>query len=161
MSDIAPLFSGEVQFVTYADSSKGGPRVTLRLPDRDQLQAFIGKEGRRFMAVLVEIGDDEQPVPAQQVEQKPKGGELAKLAGILCEDPTFRTWLKREHAYVWSMNEVDGKGIADVAASTLRAVCLIDSRAKLDNDKTAATRFHDLIRKPFHAWSRSERMEVA
>lgn len=62
-------FSGEIQFVGWKDSHKQGPLVTFRLSDSSELDAFRGltvrkgnQAGQRFMAALVEIGDDERPV---------------------------------------------------------------------------------------------------
>jgi hypothetical protein len=58
---IEPVFSGEVQFRRYSDTSTQGQQIVLQVEDRESLRPFIGLEGKRFMAVLVAIGDDEQP----------------------------------------------------------------------------------------------------
>lgn len=138
-----PTFSGEVQFAGYSDSSRSGPRVTLRLAERADLERFVGCEGKRFMAVLVEIGPDEQPVP----EDKPKGGERAKWCALRCQEPEFQQFLRRSFPLAWS----HGMGDTDVhrAASVIRAVCLIGSRVELDNDPVSAARFDKLIRMPW------------
>ncbi len=143
---MTPLHSGEVQFVTFADSSKGGPRITLRLSDREELEAFVGMEGRRFMLALVLIGDDETPAepPAPKAEpEKPKGGELAKLAGMWCNDPEFQKWLtKNQNAKV----PYD----AETAAAVVRAWCGISTRAQLDHIPLAASHFKHYFRDPYH-----------
>jgi hypothetical protein len=74
--------------------------------------------------------------PAPEVE-KPKGGELAKLAGILCADPRFQDWLSTP----------DEEG----AARIVRARCCIESRAELDHNTKAAAIFHESFRKPWAA----------
>lgn len=158
-------FEGEVQFAGYTDSSRNGPRVTLRLADRDELQRFVGLEGKRFMVALVEIGDDGKPVgggPAEpetqdaanrrmrgQLDAMPvaKGGPLAMLAGQLCEDPAFQAWMAIRYRHAVDRNAPPAKA----TAALVRWVCEVDSRAKLDHDLAAADRFHTYIRKPYLA----------
>lgn len=142
---ITPAFSGEVQFAGYADSSRSGPRITLRLSEREDLQAFVGKEGKRYMLALVEIGEDERPV--QPEPEKPKGGALAKLAGMWCESPDFQEWITTTGFpdAVWP----SGNSAAECAANGIRAICRIESRAELDNDPAAEERFQRLIRGPY------------
>lgn len=68
-------------------------------------------------------------------KEKPKGGELAKLAGQLCNNPSFQ-----------QMNGVDS---AEAAADVIRYTCGIKSRAELDHDLGAAEIFHKEFRVPF------------
>jgi hypothetical protein len=68
---------------------------------------------------------------------KPKGGELAKLAGILCADSGFQGWL--------------GVESEEGAAALLRSECGVDSRAELDHNAAAAAIFHQKFRKPWAA----------
>lgn len=75
------------------------------------------------------------------ITEKPKGGPLAKLAGMWCNDPEFWAWLT-----------LSNKGrcqCADDAAECLYAICEVDSRAELDHDEEAAEIFHREIRGPF------------
>lgn len=135
-----PQYSGEVRVVRSSYSSKNGPTLTIALHDIDELGKVVGLDGKRFMVALVQIGDDEQPVE----DQEQKGGELAKLAGRWCSDPEFWGWLARE-----ANCQIQD---AEKAAEVVRSMCLIDSRAKLDHDKFAATRFKVLIRDPYREW---------
>lgn len=147
---IPTAFEGEVQFAGYADSSRSGPRITLRLADRDDLQRFIGLEGRRFMAALVLLDDAEQPVEPPKVvaatkasdePEKPKGGPLARLAGQWCAMPEFWDWIGQHRgAYVSSKEE---------AADWLRRECGVESRAELDFYGDAQNTFHATVRGPF------------
>lgn len=73
--------------------------------------------------------------------EKPKGGPLAKLAGIWCHDPEFWTWLETDPDNACHS--------AQGAAHCLYAICGIESRVELDNDPAAAERFHRLIRGPY------------
>lgn len=122
---------GEVQFVAYTDSSSGGPCIKFRLPDREELQSFVGKEGKRFMLALVEIGDDEQPVQPQKL------GPLALLAVQWCKDKEFQHWM----------------GISSEAkcAEHIKRTCGVDSRKELDSDPVAAHIFQTRFRKPYMA----------
>jgi hypothetical protein len=139
---ITPAFQGEVQFAGYSDSSRSGPRITLRLHDRAELERFVGKEAKRFMCVLVEIGDDEQPVqPTPQAEPKPpaqRTGPKALLAVQLCKNPAFQRWLI-------------GHESEEHAAQSLRELCDIESRRELDTNHVAAQRFEARVRRPWLA----------
>ena len=146
---IQPSFSGETQFVTFTDSSKGGPRVTLRLSDRDELAAFIGKEGKRYMCVLVEIADDETPATPPVVTtaepEQPKGGKLARDAAVICADATFQAF-----AHVKGYSPT-----ADGAAQLVRTFCAIESRSLLDHNREAAMKFGRLMTK-YREWRQRE-----
>lgn len=166
-------FEGEVQFAGYTDSSRNGPRVTLRLADRDELQRFVGLEGKRFMVALVEIAEDGTPaepqtqeqrnrmarerVDAMQLADKPKGGPLARLAGQWCAMPSFHAWLLRTmpdlcRVAIEAMDnpgELTPKPDSDIAAEVVRRVCNVASRADIDHNAWARDRFEALIRRPF------------
>lgn len=138
---IHPAFQGEAMLAGWSETHNGGAKVTFWLQDSDDLEAFKamtvakGKTaGQRLVLVAVEIGDDEQPV---QHDEKPKGGELARLAGIFCNNETFQDWCETNSA--------------EEAAEWIRETCQISSRADLDHDEDAAKRFHSLVRLPFIA----------
>ncbi len=76
--------------------------------------------------------------------EKPKGGALAKLAGMWCNDPNFWAWLEPDPNNACQS--------ANGAAACLYAICGIDSRAELDNDPVAAEKFHRLIRGPYQKY---------
>ena len=81
-------------------------------------------------------------------DEKPKGGALAKLAGMWCADKTFQSWL-----------ETDPDNAAPTengAALCLYAMCNIQSRRQLDHDTAAAERFNRLIRGPYMKWRASK-----
>lgn len=139
---IQPSFQGEVMLAGWSETHNGGAKVTFWLQDSDDLEAFKrmtvakGKTaGQRLALVAVEIGGDEQPV---QRQDKPKGGELARLAGQLCQNSQFQEWCESESA--------------EAAAEWLRSVCDIESRAELDHDAGAANKFHQLVRLPYLEW---------
>jgi hypothetical protein len=140
MSDIKTFFEGEVQFRRYSDTSTQGQQVVFALTDREALSSFIGKEGKRFACVLVEIGDDEQPV---QQPERPKLGPLCREAIDLCVMTDF--W-----RYVQAENEADAKEF-------ILNVCGVSSRKDLDTVATAAEKFRALVRVPFIRWQRQQR----
>ncbi|QMV32387.1 hypothetical protein 8G_00069 [Ralstonia phage Hyacinthe] len=154
---ITPTFSGEVQLASWSESHNGGCKVTFWLQSPEDLDAFRAltvrkgnTAGHRFMAALVEISDDEQPV--QPESEAPKGGQLAKLAGMLCDQPDFWAFLN------WC--DANGGQIissAEDAANFVREVCGVASRAELDHNHYAAERFHMEIRLPYVRWQAGDR----
>lgn len=87
------------------------------------------------------------PLKAQPKAPEVKGGELARLAGILCADPDFQIWLEERQDELPA--EVGGAEGAERAAIILRSVCGVESRAELDHNPEAAIRFHEQVRKPW------------
>lgn len=137
-----PTFQGEVQLAGWSETHTGGCKVTFWLADTSDLDVFRtltvrkgNTAGHRLACVLVEIGDDEQPVDPVEM----KGGPLAKLAGTWCRDNYFREWVK----------SVSWDGDPD---AFIKETCCIDSKRELDNSIAAAEVFHAEIRKPYAAW---------
>lgn len=152
-------FQGEVQFAGYNDSNTQGARVVFWLPDPEQLNYFRGivtkkggKAGQRFMMVLVEIGDDEQPIDqakAAGLEDAVKGGPLSQHAGRLCKDSDFQRWVAAEggdkRTFGYAMGE-------DGARAFIIETCKVDSRKDLDHDRRAAQAYENFVRRPFVQW---------
>lgn len=72
-----------------------------------------------------------------------KGGELAKKAGILCNEGAFRVFMKEQ--------SMGASSNADEAADVLRKVLNVQSRADIDHDERAATEFR-FIENSYRAW---------
>lgn len=146
MSEIVPLYSGEAQFRRYSDTSTQGQQVVFALPGRDELQAFIGKEGKRFMMVVVEIGDDEQPVkPIAQPKEREHLGDNCWWAVMRCKEPEFWRFLNHEFPSADTVtSEVE-------AAELIRYLCAAETRKDLDDDKVRPT-FFRLIKGPYQKW---------
>lgn len=152
------VFSGEVQFGGWGDGHKSGPWVKLHLSDSDDLSAFRGlterkskQSGHRFMIAVAEIGDDEKIVAPQP--EKPKGGPLAKLAGVWCREPAFWVFL---NDHVMQGYGQEFKKVSDEAGAieAVHYVCIVKSRAELDHNKQAAARFNEYIREPYMEYLR-------
>lgn len=160
MSNIPTVFTGEMQLMNWGESSSNGAWVKFWIAPED-LEAFrhlkcrSGKiAGHRMMAALAEIGDDEQPVAQPRdadpgSEAQSKGGALAKLAGMFCQQPEFWRFIA-EHFGARISN-------ADQAAGAVREICKVDSRAELDGNAEAADVFHSQIRLPYVRWKQGVR----
>jgi len=153
MSTITPTFSGEMQLAAWSESHTGGCKVTFWLPTPQDLDAFRAltvrkgnHAGHRFMAVLVEVGDDEQPVQQPELE-KAKGGALAQWAAMRCTEEVFREFL-------WDANSMDVVPTEQEAVELIYLMCHITSRAELDNSAEAKRLFDERIRKPYAEWQR-------
>ena len=86
-----------------------------------------------------------QPEPEPEPAPEPvKGGALAKLAGMWCNDPEFQAWL-RQHYKIKVRNATD-------AAEFVRHECGVSSRAELDNNPIAERAFNNSVRLPYMAY---------
>lgn len=138
---MTPTFQGEVQLRRWSESSTQGVQVTFALADADDLEPLKIKSGKRFMAVLVEINDDETPV-------QPQGepiGPLCKWLVLRCKEPEFWAWLT--NAYPKHDFQAEAH-----ATEFVRHLLNIRSRKDLDVDRAAEERFHELIRHPYQKW---------
>lgn len=150
-------FDGEVQFAGYADGSRGGPRITFRLTDREHLNTFAGLEGKRFMLAIVEIGDDEKPAAPAPAAKRERMGPLLELAVKLCRDPRFQQWAadrweSGDLSLVVHPEEVVPKTREEWAKYVLCLLCEVSSRKDIDGSVQATRKFHELVRKPYAAW---------
>jgi hypothetical protein len=131
-------FQGEIQFRRYSDTSTQGVQVVFALADRSDLESFIGKEGRRYMAVLVELTDTDEPV-----QEPVKLGPICREAIDLCKAPAFHEWLGVK-------TEADARVF-------LLTKCGVSSRKELDRDAYTANTFINEIRTPFLRWQRERK----
>ncbi len=150
-----------MQLAGFADGSRGGPRLTLRLADRSELEKFIGMEGRRFAVVMVELGDDEtpteEPAPvARSAVRRERMAPLCEWAVMRCGEPMFQRWA--------AGHPEAPKYRKDTAVETAKAavlhLCGIGSRKELDTSAKAASALHALVRKPYAAWLASQQPEA-
>jgi hypothetical protein len=126
----------------WQESHTQGVRVTFWLADATALDPFRsatvrkGKTaGQRYMAVLVEVGDDEKPVrhPSNDAHLLLTGDDFLRYAksmgsGREAWDPArAREWAK----YVMG----------------------VKSLSELDSDPAALARYEQLVRRPFARWN--------
>lgn len=95
--------------------------------------------GTRYMAVLVELNDNETAKP-------PQNHKLAFQASILCQEPLFRQ-------YLWKKFRPELETALDdnEAAQLVRELCCVDSRAEFDQSPEAASRWRTL-KGDYEAW---------
>jgi hypothetical protein len=146
---VTPSFQGEVQFRRYSDTSTQGQQIVFAVADREALESFIGKEGKRFMAVFVEIGDDEQPV--QPAPRKDIRGPLCREACDYCAMPEFQQWAAAD-------DETPSERGAKLFILT---VCEVGSRKELDANPLAAQIFVGHVRVPFMRYMQAKKRMAA
>lgn len=156
-TDSIVAFKDEVMLAGWNESHSGGAKVTFFLRDAKALEAFRhltvakGKQaGHRFAMVLVEIGEDEQPVN----QHDKKGGAITKLAAMFCGQERFWQWARLKHPEAWARAEAivgaaGGQAPVEVAAEFVRRMCSIKSRSELDTNAAAQKVFHEHIRIPY------------
>ena len=155
--EVVAAFKGELQFAGWTDSSRGGPRVTFRLADRELLERFIGCEGKRYACMLVELGDDEtpaEPAPAAPKTAAPakreRMGPLCEWAVMRCGEDRFQRWaLAQMKSMVVMPADIKPE---EVARWFICHTCGIASRKELDTNSSAAALLHVLVRRPYMIW---------
>lgn len=121
-------------------------RLTIAGTDMDQ-RVTAAPMGTRFVAVLVEVNDDETPRD-HNAEIRDKWRDLGptKQAGIRCSDPVFWAFLSEEKKFA-DVNDHER------AAGIVRAHCHVISRRDLDKPghQRARILWFDLDQE-FQAW---------
>jgi hypothetical protein len=125
-------------------------RLTVQAIDMHQ-RIVNASMGARFACVLVEIDDDEMPVP-HAAKERDKWVDLgpARQAGMRCKEPVFWAWLTEECA-------VDAHD-ENAAAARVRELCGVSSRSDLNSplNTQARLKWHQLDYQ-FQAWKLRER----
>ena len=136
-------FEGEIMLLQWAESSTRGRTVTFLLDNESESHPFrdftikSGKRaGQRFMCVLVQIGDDEQPVEQQQ--------RYSQLAFLFCKDPAFWHWA--------SERSFDTVNSEETARGWMLGLLGFSSRSEIDQSEENRNRFDMLIKIPFNAY---------
>lgn len=151
---MTPTFQGEIQFRRYSDTSTQGQQVVFAVQDREALESFVGMEGKRFMAVLVQIGDDEQPVagnPASEKKPREYLGDLCYRAVQWCNDPEFQDWIAKRAGAATDIPS------AEFAASIIKGYCGVKSRKDIDGDPVAKEKFQRLVVGPWQKYQQARR----
>jgi hypothetical protein len=120
----------------------GTLRISFDIEPMHAQDAFrlFAAPGTPAAIAALQVGYAAATVDKAATVEKPKGGPLAKLAGMWCNDPEFFAWLTASHKRTTCAVE---------AKEILYEICGIASRAELDNDLIAADKFHRLIRGPY------------
>jgi hypothetical protein len=122
-------------FVKVSTMADGTPRIVLDMQcSLSDIAAMGLVPGVPF--AIARLTNEAAQTPPQ--EEKPKGGELARLAGMWCNDTNFQRWCAISH----NQHPQD----------CIYTLCKITSRAELDHNDAAAMRFQELIRLPYMAY---------
>lgn len=168
MPDIQPTFAGEVQLRRWSESSTQGVQITFALADAADLERFRGMEGKRFMAALVLLGDDEQPVvdKSRNLQGQPVDksanlqgrehlGDLCWRAVQWCRDPEFAVFIHGVFYKLWPTGlpgtpvVKEGDSAEPFCKFAVQQICGIESRKELDTNPDARRLFHEKIRGPY------------
>ena len=124
-----------VRVQTMADDTL---RLVIDIEPRHAKEAFslFGSCGTAVAIAALVASTEPEPEPMTEPEQ-PKGGPLAKWAGMRCREPEFQRWI--------------GASSYENAAYLLRALCNVESRVELDNNAEAAERMKTRIVRPWQA----------
>lgn len=136
----------DVLRATYADLKTVKTRSTcqliLELPIEalTDVVALLGAPvpGNEVWVAVARLREAAEPAAGSE---KHKTTSLAQIAGILCNEGAFKTFMRRE------------KGYSQDTAEAVRLYCGVDSRADLDRNPEAAAVFRDL-RGDYDAWVR-------
>lgn len=153
-----PTFQGEVMLAGWKESHTSGAVVSFWLPDADALDVFRGltakkgnTAGQRFMAVLVEVNDDETPKEPEPVQPAHRQlGPLALLACQWCRDAQFQAWA----GHNWPHADDSGPLTEEQCRMLVLDICKIGSRRELDTVPAAAAKFLQEFRLPYMGYLR-------
>ena len=126
---MSAIESSSVKVSTLADG-------TLRLVvdiEPCHAQAAFAMFGAPGTAVALAALKPMHQVRAEQ--EKAKGGPLSQWLAIRCNEGHFQQWL--------------GVRCTDDAATHVRDICEVESRAEIDSNPVAEQRFQKLIRGPY------------
>lgn len=90
------------------------------------LRDFVGA---RYGIAMVRINDDETAMPYDN---------RVKKAGMICRNPTYRLWLRKE----CGLSTIDTE---DDAIDALYRICNIESRTELNGNKEAQHKFDEMV----------------
>lgn len=132
--------SAAIEFATVGTKTMadGTLRLTVDIEPRDALAAFTLFRSPGTAGAVAAIRPAPGPAPEPEPAAPMKGGELSRVAAIMCKSVGF-------FEFVSSL--VDDT--AEASSFMLCQICGVDQKRELDHNPGAATRFHELIRKPW------------
>jgi len=158
----------EMKKIAYRQSKDGVVISFVLHPQEVPPELSTSHIGARYIAALVEIGDDEQPIQRPEKEKpnpfastsptlqpdkdKPAGAKWkdlqpAQQAGMQCAKPVFWAYLNEERNYRVTNPEE--------AAEAVREICGVHSRVELGTNHKARVIWHQLDSE-FQAWHMAE-----
>lgn len=141
-----PAYAGELMLAGWDEKHNRGPLVTFMLPDDEALRRFKyfdchkpGVTGERFMAVLIQIDDDEQPIPPGGDTQKAKLPSNA--AALMCLSDGFQQFVQHKRNFVPDKPHER----EEQAVVYMREFCGMKSRKELDHQPEKRDRYKVLM----------------
>jgi hypothetical protein len=138
MNEALDVAKVELMLAGWSVTHNGGAKLTFWCNEEDLehfKHATVKKgntAGQRYMAALVEIGDDEQPA------RKPPT-PLFTSAVMLCKSEEFQRFTDPQNVSQQTNNPEEH------ASQYIKDFCRIKSRKDLDTDSTAASYFARLM----------------
>jgi hypothetical protein len=121
---------------------KTGYVLTLCMhPDEIPEELLRDFVGARYQVVMVRLSGDETPMDRGEFD----GQKAVRVAGLLCRDPDFWTWLHEDTQII--------EATENEATDWLRDFLGVASRSELKVNKEARDRLEKL-HKDFNAWKR-------
>jgi hypothetical protein len=129
--------------IGWNESHSRGRTVTFLLTEEDDHHPFKDftvhkRAGQRFMAVFVQVGDDERPVEKT----------AAQMAYLLCKDESFRHFLN-DRSFASIQTEED-------ARAHILEGCGIKSRGELDTNSSARAAWEVRFHQPWLKYLQSQ-----
>ena len=146
----------EAMLLRWGESHSSGRTVTLQLPEADGPHPFKGLKcgpanGQRLAVSIALINDDEsQSEPATKERRKFEELKRSQQAGMLCDDKRFQVFMDDEKG----ANFVAGLSPEQQAATAVRKLCGVNTRAAFDSNKEAAAKW-DTLHSEYTTWCRT------
>lgn len=102
-------------------------------PDQVPKDLILSPLGTRYMVAAVQLGDDDTPIKGKD---KTEGERAVAIAGALCRNERFRSWMAK-------CGYADDD-TPDGVAKGLRSICGVSSRAELATNEEARISFMEL-----------------
>ena len=136
------LIAEKPQFVAYLDELKlafmaQDGRASFWAPDEPNGDL---RPGARYVALLIEIGDDEKPVAHPRFAP---GGPISQHAGRYCKDPEFQKFCNDRRTT--RSHHLGSDAMEQMAAEYVRTTCGIPSRRYLDYDEKAHAVWREIV----------------
>ena len=147
--------SVEMMKISFRQDAKEGMVICFAVdPAYMPEELWKAPIGSRFACALVQIDDNEKPVPPQPKAEKAKKKQNANVmrAAIACGEEKFQQFLQHRYAPQWKAAFGTER---DKAANALRTIMGVDSRRALATEPEALTQF-DRVMGEYELWKRGE-----
>lgn len=123
--------------------------------DREAAMKAYGAPGTPMGTAPLRIGAQQEAEAKPEkpdtpaADDRPKGGVWSQWLAIRCGEPEFQEWLAAREPEIWWGLAKKHPSETERAAELVRMLCIVKSRADIDNDPEARARFQERIRGPW------------